>query len=163
MKLLIPLRVVAAVILACSAPIAAQTDSTLPDDTLPLSVLIAMGTSYMEKTVSAIVKDSLESRGYEVVIVDIATLGQQDRRQYRAVILFSAIKASQLTETARKFVQSQAGPGEESNMLVCNILGEAWKPGLRGMDAVASATKRVRPEDVAARIVANFESLVAKK
>jgi menaquinone-dependent protoporphyrinogen IX oxidase len=163
MKLLIPLAVVAAVILACSAPVAAQTDSTAANDTLPLKVLIGMAASYMEKTVSAIVKDSLESRGYEVTIVDIATLAGQDRRLYRVVILFSAIKSSQLTQTARRFVQSQAGQGEESNMLVCNILGEAWQPGHRAMDAVAAATKRVRPEDIAARIVANFDGLVARK
>ncbi len=140
-----------------------QTDSMPPGDTLPLNVLISMGSSYMEKAVSAIVKDSLELRGYNVTVIDNKTLAGQDRRLYRMVILFSAIKANRLTRTAEKFVRSQSGFGEESNLLICDILGQKWQPSRQSLDAVATATMRIRPEETASRILANFDSLAARK
>ncbi len=150
-------------ILFCAMPALSQSDSTPSRDTLPLNVLIAMGTSYLEQAVSAIVKDSLQSRGYQVTIVNIKTLGRQNRRRYRAVILFNAVKSSQLTPVARKFVRSQEGPGGESNMLICDVDGEAWKGEREEVDAVASATVKMRPQEVAARVLTNFDAITGGK
>jgi hypothetical protein len=158
---MIPLCLALALLLAL--PCHAQTDSSQHVDTLPLRVLIAMGPSYLENAVSAIVKDSLQARGYEVTIVSNSVLGAQDRRRYRAFILFSAVRESKLTRTAQKLMRSQDGPGQISNMLVCDVLGEPWKGGHEEMSGVASATQRVKPEDIAVRIVANFDSIFVKK
>jgi len=161
MKLIVPMYL--ALVLFLASPCLAQTDSSQHVDSLPPRVLIAMGPSYLENAVSAIVKDSLRARGYEVAIVNNSVLGGQDRRLYRALILFSAVKESKLTRTAQKLMRSQEGPGEESNMLVCDVLGEPWKGGREAVSGVASATKRVKPEDIAVRVVANFDSIFVKK
>ncbi len=150
-------------ILVSALPAFSQSDSTLPRDTLPLNVLIAMGTSYLEQAVSAIVKDSLQARGYQVTIVNIKTLGRQNRRKYRAAILFNAVKSSELTPVARKFVRSQEGPGAESNLLICDVDGEAWNGERQGVNAVASATVKMRPEEVAARVLMNFDAITGGK
>ncbi len=150
-------------VLFCVVPAWSQSDSTPPPDTtVPPRVLIAMGTSYLENAVSAIVKDSLAVRGYQVTIVDIKTLPSLDRRDFRAVILFNAVKSSVLTRTARQFVSSQAGPGVQSNLLICDVDGELWNGGGEAVNAVASATVKMRPVDIAARIVANFDKIVGK-
>lgn len=161
MRSIIPQCLALALFLAWPCP--AQIDSSQHLDTLPLKVLIAIGPSYLENAVSAIVKDSLQARGYEVVIVNNSVLGAQDRRRYKAFILFSAARESKLTRAAQKLMRSQDGPGEASNMLVCDVLGEPWKGGHEEMSGVASATQRVKPEDIAARVVANFDSIFVKK
>jgi|GEM_PF-2659870 hypothetical protein len=149
--------------LCMAAPAFSQADSMQPRDTLPSKVLIATASSYLENAVSAIVKDSLRARGYEVTIADNGALAGLDRRRYRAVILFSAVKQSKLTRTASKFMRSQIGPGEESNMLVCNVLGEPWDGADERVSGIASATKRVDPAEIAARVVANFDNVVGRK
>jgi hypothetical protein len=161
MRPFVPIYLALGLFLVSQCP--AQTDSAQHADTLPLKVLIAMGPSYLENAVSAIVKDSLQARGYEVTIVSNSVLGSQDRHRYRAFILFSAVRESKLTRTAQRLMRSQEGPGEASNMLVCDVLGEPWKGGHEEVSGVASATKRVKPEDIAARVVANFDSIFVKK
>ncbi|HUI92041.1 MAG TPA: hypothetical protein VLX68_07330 [Chitinivibrionales bacterium] len=154
-------RLSAFIAAVCCGACLAQTDSLKPD-TLPKQVLIAMGKSYMEKAVSAIVKDSLTARGYGVTIISIRTLNDRERRNYRAVILFNAVAAAKLTETAEKFVRSQEGIGQQSSLLICDIYGEQWNPRREDVSAVASATKTMRPEDTAAKIIANFNAMVNK-
>lgn len=153
---------ITAVVLCCMSGFA-QTDSARLGDTLPNRVLIAMGESYTENAVSAIVKDSLEARGYQVSIVNIKTLADQDRRLFRVVILFSAVKENSLTPAAEKFVRSQSGPGRESNMLICDILGGTWSPGGNVIDAVAAATERVNPAETAQRILSNIDNVTIKR
>jgi hypothetical protein len=156
------LRLSSLTAMICCAACFSQTDSLLKPDTLPKSVLIATGKSYMEKAVSAIVKDSLSARGYAVNVVSIKTINAQDRRNYRAVILFNAVSAAELTSAARKFVRSQEGAGQQSNMLICDVYGEQWNPRREDLSAVASATKNVRPEETAAKIISNFDAIVNK-
>jgi menaquinone-dependent protoporphyrinogen IX oxidase len=131
-------------------------------DTLPKRVLIAMGKSYMEKAVTAIVKDSLIAHGYAVTVISGSALNDQDRRNYRAIILFNAVNAAKLTNAAKKFVRSQEGIGQQSNMLICDVYGEQWNPRKEDISAVASATKNVRPENTAAKIISNFNAIVNK-
>jgi hypothetical protein len=157
-----PLRLSAIIAMVCCAACFSQTDSLMKPDTLPKKVLIAMGKSYMEKAVSAIVKDSLSARGYAVTIVSMKALNDQDRREYRAIILFSAVRAVELTEAAKKFIRSQEGIGEQSNMLICDVYGEQWNPRKEDFSAIASATKNVRPEITAAKIISNFNAIVNK-
>jgi hypothetical protein len=147
---------------ACCTASFSQADSLMRPDTLPKKVLIAMGKSYMEKAVSAIVKDSLAARGYAVTVISIRALNDQERRTYRAVILFNAVSAAKLTEAARKFVRSQEGIGQQSNMLICDIYGEQWNPRREDVSAVASATKNVRPEETAAKIILNLNAIINK-
>jgi hypothetical protein len=149
-------------VMICCAACFSQTDSLMKPDTLPKRVLIAMGKSYMEKAVSAIVKDSLSARGYAVTVISIKTLNDQNRRNYRAVILFNAVSAAELTPAARKFVRSQDGAGQQANMLICDVYGEQWNPRREDLSAVASATKNVRPEETAAKIISNFDAIVNK-
>jgi menaquinone-dependent protoporphyrinogen IX oxidase len=156
------LRCSALFAMVCSAACFSQTDSLMNPDTLPKRVLIAMGKSYMEKAVSAIVKDSLTARGYAVTVISINALNDQERRNYRAIILFNAVSAAELTRTARKFVRSQEGIGQQSNMLICDVYGEQWNPRKEALSAVASATKNVRPEDPAQKIISNFNAIVNK-
>jgi menaquinone-dependent protoporphyrinogen IX oxidase len=156
------LRCSAVIVMICCAACFSQSDSLMKPDTLPKRVLIAMGRSYMEKAVSAIVKDSLSARGYVVTVISIKTLNDQDRRNYRAVILFNAVSAVELTPAARKFVRSQEGAGQQSNMLICDVYGEQWNPRREDLSALASATKNVRPEETAAKIILNFDAIVNK-
>lgn len=155
-------RLSALIAAVCCAACFSQTDSLMKPDTLPKRVLIAMGRSYMEKAVSAIVKDSLSARGYAVTVISMNALNEQERRNYRAIILFSAVSAAELTRTARKFVRSQEGIGEQSNMLICDVYGEQWNPRKEDLSAVASATRNVRPEVTAAKIISNFNAIVNK-
>jgi hypothetical protein len=97
-----------------------------------------------------------------VTIISIKTVGDQDRRNYRAAILFNAVNTAELTPAARKFVRSQEGSGQQSNMLICDVYGEQWNPHREDLSAVASATKNVRPEETAAKIISNFDAIVNK-
>jgi menaquinone-dependent protoporphyrinogen IX oxidase len=160
--MIVAIRLSAIIVMACCAACFSQTDSLLKPDTLPKRVLIALGKSYVEKVVSAIVKDSLSARGYAVTVISINALNDQERRNYRAIILFNSVKAAELTRTARKFVRSQEGIGEQSNMLICDVYGEQWNPRKEDLSAVASATKNVRPEETAAKIISNFNAIVNK-
>ena len=155
-------RCSAIIAMVCCAACFSQTDSLMKPDTLPKRVLIAMGKSYMEKAVSAIVKDSLSARGYAVTVISVNALNDQDRRNYRAIILFNAVSAAELTLAARKFVRSQEGIGQQSNMLICDVYGEQWNPRKEDLSAIASATKNVRPEATAAKIISNFNAIVNK-
>jgi hypothetical protein len=143
----------------CATTCFSQTGSVTDPDAIPERVLVVMGNSYMEKAVSSIVKDSLTARGYGVDIVSKRKLNSQDKLNYRAVILFSAILAADLAEDAKKLIRSQEGAGRESNLLICTTYGEKWDTQKQNVSAVASATKTLKPEIVARKILSNFDAL----
>jgi hypothetical protein len=146
----------------CAAACFSQIGSAAKPDTVAEKVLISSGNSYMEKAVSSIVKDSLAARGYTVDIVSKRNLNSQDRRNYRVIILFGAVRAADLSEAAKRFVRSLEGTGSASNLLICTIYGERWDTEKQDVNAVASATKTLKPDVVAGKILSNFNAIAGK-
>jgi hypothetical protein len=153
-----------AVLFALCAAILSGPAWGVPGDTadVPNDVLIAKGNSYLENAVSAIIKDSLAAWKYDVTVISDRMLNKQDRRDYQAIILFRAIKSAALGPVSRKFVESLGKSTAESNLLICTVFGEKWKSGDQGADAVASATKTLRPGIVAAKILAEVRLILFK-
>jgi hypothetical protein len=139
-----------------------QPSAKAKSDSIRAKVLISSGNSYMEKAVYSLVKDSLVARGYGVDIISNRKLTVQDRRNYFVIILFGAVRASDLTPDAKKFVRSQQGTGNESNLLICTIYGERWNTRKQDVNSVASATKTLKPDVVAGKILSNFNAIVAR-
>jgi menaquinone-dependent protoporphyrinogen IX oxidase len=137
-----------------------QTDSVRSPGASKVRILLAKGNSYMENEVAAIVKDSLTDRGCEVVIVPLKQLNGQNPREFKATILFHSVKSSGLSPAAKEFVKLNEEYGTQSNLLVCNVLGEKWENKDQEEASVTSATKTLKPSAVASKILANLSSIL---
>jgi hypothetical protein len=134
-------------------------DDSLPSmhASIPKTVLIVKNDSYLENTVSAILKDSLSAQGYVIKMIPPASLTSEQPSNYRATFIMNAIKASKVSGIVRSYVRSQVS--ENSNILICTVYGEEWKSGLKRSDAVTSATTTLSPAGVAAKILSSFEKI----
>jgi hypothetical protein len=125
---------------------AAQAARTVPD-----TVLIAKGNSYLENAVARIVVDSLQRKGVRVKIVSVKTIRSYDPRAYRAAVIFSGVRSGRTADSVREFVLRSSDPN--SKILISTVYGEPWQDGGQSGDAVAAATRTLRPETIAVRIL----------
>jgi hypothetical protein len=134
----------------------AQTDSAAGEAAMPVKVLIAKGNSYLENAVAAMINDSLTAQGRQVTIIDLKKINNQNRGEFKVVVLFNAIKASTIGPTVSKFVRSTEDYGSGSNLLICNVYGDKWENKPSDVSAVTSATKTLKPGLVASKVLANI-------
>jgi hypothetical protein len=133
--------------------ICAQNDSSHQTDTIPLkSVLLVKGDSYLERAVGKIVIDSLTHQGYSVKTIRHNSLTSENSAAYYITIIFNGVKSSELIAPVREYVNSRGKA--PSNALISTVYGEQWRKNKPTVDAVASATKTLDPELVAAKIIA---------
>jgi hypothetical protein len=137
-----------------------QTDSARSPGASKVRILVAKGNSYMENEVAAIVKDSLTGRGYEVVTVPLKQLSGQNPREFKAAIIFHSVKSSGLSPAAKEYARLSEQYGTQSNLLVCNVLGEKWEKKDQEEASVTSATKTLKPKTVASKILSNLSSIL---
>jgi hypothetical protein len=135
---------------------AAGADSTAPSR----GVLIVKRDSYLENTVSAIVKDSLSAKGFSVKIISPESLKDEQPADYRAAIVMSAIQSSKKNDIERSWAR-RFGAGQ-SNVIIFTVYGEEWKNGKAVGDAVAGATKKLNPAVVAAGLLERIGAIVAQ-
>jgi menaquinone-dependent protoporphyrinogen IX oxidase len=144
-------------------PAFAQPDSTASVKETPVKILIAQGESYLEKTVSSLIADSLSKTGCAVKIIALQDLNKQNRQDYSAIILFSAIKHDRINSAVNKYIKTTENYGTQSNLLICTVYGEKWQGKEPAVNAVTSATKTLKPENVAARVLSNIRMAIQEK
>ena len=115
------------------------------------NVLIVNGGSYLENTVSSLVRDSLTQKGFTIKIIPLASLKSEQPSNYRATIIMNAVHTSKVAGIVRSYARSKGG--ERSNILICTVYGEEWKSGMTRIDAVTAATKTLNPAGVAVKII----------
>jgi hypothetical protein len=143
------------VAMACGTRLFAAPNDTSErmDTTVSMNVLIVKGNSYLENTVTKIVQDSLSRLGFSVNSVPLKKLGSENPANYKAIIVFSAIKVSgQLDPLVKKFIDTKSND-PSSNVMICTVYGERWGGARVKTDAVSAATKTLNPAAVAAKIV----------
>jgi hypothetical protein len=140
-------------------PVFAGADTTgyFESSASPQSVLIVQKDSYLENAVSAIVKDSLSARGFSIKIISPESLKDEKPTNYRATIIMSAIQSSKIRGVVRSY--ARALDAEQSNILIFSVYGEEWKTNKVIGDAVAGATKKLNPANVAAKILERIDSI----
>lgn len=137
-----------------------QSDSDLVKE-VPQKILIAKGDSYLENTVAAMIADSLT--GYTVTTIPLQDLVNQSRKEFRAVVLFNAVKRDQINSTINKYIKTTENYGTRSNLLICTAYGKKWNGKEPGQDAVTTATKTQNPGLVASRVLANIRLILQEK
>jgi len=142
-------------ILGCAMRLCAATnDSIQPDDTVLLQVvLVAKGNSYLEDAVTKVLTDRLAEKGISVKQIPLTKLSEENSGDYRAVLIFNAIRASgQVDPIARAFINSKSDH-PSSNVMICTVYGERWHGKRPTVDAVSAATKTLNPEMLAQKIL----------
>jgi hypothetical protein len=138
-----------------------QSDSSASVKETPPSILIAKGESYLENTVASMIADSLT--GYTVRTIPLQDLVNQNRKDFRAVVLFNAVKGNQINSTINKYIKTTENYGTRSNLLICTAYGEKWNGKESVQDAVTTATKTLNPELVASRVLANIRLILQQE
>ena len=87
----------------------------------------------------------------------------QNRTDFRAVVLFNAVKRNQINSAINKYIKTTENYGTRSNLLICTAYGEMWKGKETVQDAVTTATKTLNPELVASRVLANIRSILQEQ
>jgi menaquinone-dependent protoporphyrinogen IX oxidase len=144
-------------------PAFAQPDSAAFVKETPAKILIAKGDSYLEKTVASLIVDSLSETGCIVKIITVQDLNKQNRQDYAAIILFNAIKRDRINSAVNKYIKTTENYGTQSNLLICTVYGEKWQGKEPAVNAVTSATKTLKPEIVAARVLSNIRLALQEK
>jgi|GEM_PF-3058431 hypothetical protein len=139
----------------------AQNDSSGFDKAISSrNVLLVKEDTYLETAVGKILIDSLARKGFQVKTISQSSLLKENSGAYRVIMIFSAIKSSGLTAPVKKFMNSNSGT--PSNVLISSVYGEPWNKYKKSVDAVASATKTLNPEMVAAKLIAYFNGIIEK-
>ena len=131
----------------------AQNTPEAPADSNSLKrVLMVKNDSYLETAVGKIIIDSLTRKGFSVKTIRQNSLINENSGAYSVIMIFNAIKPSGLTAPVKQFMN--ATNKSQSNVLISTVYGEPWNKNKKSVDAVASATKTLNPEMVAAKLIA---------
>jgi hypothetical protein len=153
----------ASLILLAVCPVSGQPDSAAFVKDAPNKILIAKEDSYLEKSVISLIVDSLSEKGCIVDIIALQDLNKQNRRDYSVVVLFNAIKRDRINSAVNKYIKTTENYGTQSNLLICTVYGEKWQGKEPAVNAVTSATKTLKPEIVAARVLSNIRIALEEK
>jgi len=121
------------------------------------NVLVAMKYSYFEKVVLKNIVDSLKVKGCSVTDIDIESFDNVDKSQYRAILLFSAVKSKGLIAPIRNYTDDMK---KGANVFVCRVYGDLWEKGekkKKSVDAISAATTSLQPSKVASQILSNLK------
>jgi hypothetical protein len=139
----------------------AQNDSSGFDKAISSrSVLIVKEDTYLETAVGKILIDTLTRKGFVVKTIRQSFLINENSGAYRVIIIFNAVKSSDLSAPERQFMN--ASGRAQTNVLISSIYGEPWDKNKQSVDAVASATKNLNPEMVAATIITYVNSIIER-
>lgn len=139
----------------------AQNDSSGFDKAISLrSVLLVKEDTYLETAVGKILIDSLTQKGFTVKTISQNSLPNENSGAYRVIIIFNAIKPSGLTAPVKQFMN--ATNKAQSNVLISTVYGEPWFKNKQSEDAVATATKTLNPETLAAKLLAYVNSIIER-
>jgi hypothetical protein len=123
-------------------------------------VLLVKDDSYLENAVGKILKDTLTQKGFVVKTIKQSALTNENSGAYRAIIIFNAVKSSGLSAPERQFMN--ASGRAQTNVLISSVYGQPWDKNKQSVDAVASATKNLNPEKVAATIIDYVNSIIER-
>ena len=139
----------------------AQNDSSGLDKAISSrSVLLVKEGTYLETAVGKILIDSLTQKGFTVKTISQNSLPNENSGAYRVIIIFNAIKPSGLTAPVRQFMD--ATNKAQSNVLISTVYGEPWFKNKQSADAVATATKTLNPEMLAAKLLVYVNSIIER-
>jgi hypothetical protein len=139
----------------------AQNDSSGFDKAISSrSVLLVKEDTYLETAVGRILIDSLTQKGFTVKTISQSSLPNENSVAYRVIIILNAIKPSGLTAPVKQFMN--ATNKSQSNVLISTVYGEPWFKNKQSEDAVATATKTLNPEMLAAKLLAYVNSIIER-
>jgi hypothetical protein len=139
----------------------AQNDSSGFDKAISSrSVLIVKENSYLETAVGKILIDTLTQKGFHLKTISQSSLPNENSGAYRIIIILNAIKPSGLTAPVKQFMN--ATNKAQSNVLISTVYGEPWFKNQQSEDAVATATKTLNPEMLAAKLLAYVNSIIER-
>jgi hypothetical protein len=139
-----------------------QTDSSASQEVKQRkAILIAKGNSFLEEAVTKIIIDNFKSKGFRIKVSDIKELNAVVRKDYSVVLVFNAVKSSELAAPVKKFfsgIMDKEG-NAESKILICSVYGELWDPKKAGVDAVTGPTRTLNPAVISEKIIQKIDAV----
>jgi hypothetical protein len=134
-------------------------DSLAAADSAAHRVLILKGNSYLENAVTKIISDSLHHHGFNLSTDDWKKAGHYPPSKYRAILIFSSIKANQTLDPQIEGYLDSKGVADAQNILVFSVHGRLWPDSTRtiySVDAITAATRTLDPIKISNQIVQQF-------
>ncbi|MBL8028247.1 MAG: hypothetical protein JNL74_17620 [Fibrobacteres bacterium] len=123
------------------------------------SVLIAKSNSWIENKVSALLTDSLVKIGYKVTTLDVKAISGENAGDYFITVVFDGIKSAKFIEPLYKY--SNDVKVKKVNFFLFRITGDIHDLNTN-IDAFTAATKTIKPQSVADKIISTIMKVSAK-
>jgi hypothetical protein len=125
-------------------------------------VLVASRSSEFKTAVIAKLKDELKKDSVSVKFIGIDKLEDEKAKDYSACVILNICIAGGMDRLVDNFLDDNP---EQKNIMVLTTSGDGdWMPGMkdRHFDAVASASKKDKSDEVAGILIAKVRALLKK-
>jgi len=134
--------------------------SELNEPTLDKKVLVASRYSEFKEAIIEKLKEVFKDQPVYIKFVGLGELEKEDAKQYYAVVMINKCMAWQMDRNVIGFLKRYEDQG---NMIVLTTSGAGnWLPKMEGrnFDAISSASKKAKVDEVAGQIIDKVNSLI---
>ncbi len=134
--------------------------TVLNDPALEKKVLVASRSSKFKTAVNAKLRTAFENRPVYVKFTGIGNLQREEIQQYDAVVMLNQCMGQKMDPDVIRFLDGQK---EQGKMIVVTTSAAGNRqPKMKGgnFDAVSSASKKSRVDDVAGRVIEKVNVLI---
>lgn len=129
--------------------LAVATPGLLAQESRPSrQVLIATESSRFKDTVVTQITQSLRAEGHRVTVIDLGQLAATPLRDYQAIVLVNTCRAWRPSGEVRDFLRRANDADKKRLVVVTTANSETCDLKVSGVDAVSTASKRIRTDSV---------------
>lgn len=148
------------ILLACLALLASPLGQAA-DAVTGAQVLIASESSGFKDAIVTRVVEALRADGHTVRHIALEDLGREATQNYRAVALIDTCRAWRPSREVRDFLRRASADEKRKLVVLTTANSGECNLGTRDVDAISSASKRVKVEEVARTLVDRLRAKLA--
>jgi hypothetical protein len=134
--------------------------SELNQPSLDKKILVASRSSEFKQAIVDKIKEAFQEKPVYVKFIGVREIKKEDAAQYHAIVMINTCMSWDMDRSVHGFLDRYK---DHSNMIVLTTSGDGgWLPKMKGrnFDAISSASKKVKIDEVANKIIDRINSLI---